>query len=68
VITYKAVVKPTPDMPTGDETSVELRSMVFVFAIGEGTGKAPEDIIRGTLMDLHIAQFTTIESIEQVEG
>jgi hypothetical protein len=68
VITYKVVVKPTPGAPTGDERNVELRSLVLTFAVGERSGRAPEDVVRGTLVDLHISQITTIESIEQVEG
>lgn len=67
MITYKAVVLPAFDEPVGDETQVELVRMEIIFAIGSQANRAPEDIVRGTLVDLHLVRHTTIESIEKVE-
>jgi hypothetical protein len=63
---YRAVVEAKQGMPSDDYDSSLLR-MELVFRISQLAQTVPEEIVRRTLIDLHIYNFMTVVSIEEVE-
>jgi hypothetical protein len=63
--TYKAIVEAKEGMPSDDYDSSLIR-MELVFRTGPQALIVPEEIVRRTLIDLHVYNFMTVVSIEEV--
>jgi hypothetical protein len=63
--TYRAIVEAKQGMPSDDYDSSLLR-MELVFRTGPQALIVPEEIVRRTLIDLHVYNFMTVISIEEV--
>jgi hypothetical protein len=63
--TYKAIVEAKEGMPSDDYDSSLLR-MELVFRVGSQSFIGPKTIVEQTLKDLHVYNFMTVVSIEEV--